>query len=153
MINKRKQYCLLIFVLVLAVTVLSGCLKGRGDWSYELTGGYAIDRVNAHGIALVHRQEGDTSGAYVIENFFVTDFCSNQGFIGLKGFATADIFATDAEMKSAGRIFYLVEVASGTVHGPYDDQDAFDQKCRSVSSRELGIWRATADITGQEAAK
>lgn len=151
MMNKKNQACLLICIFVLTVVLLSGCLPERGDWTYELVGGFAIDRINAHGISLVHREEGETSGAYVIESFFITDFCSNQGFIGVKGFSTAGTFATDEEMQSADQVYYLVEVGSGAVHGPYEDQESFDKECRARSSRELGIWKSTADITAQEA--
>lgn len=148
--NNKKQYSHLICILVLAAALLSGCLPERGDWSYPLTGGYVIDRANAHGIALTYSEDGEYPRTYVIENFFVTDFCSNQGFIGIKGFPTADIWATDEEMQSADRVYYLISVASGQVHGPYQDQESFDKECRALSSRELGIWKSTADITAQE---
>jgi hypothetical protein len=81
----------------------------------------------------------------VIENFFVTDFCSNQGFIGVKGIPTADIWATDEELQSQDRVYYLVEVTSGQVHGPYQDLESFDEKCHTISSRELGRWTSTAN--------
>ena len=141
-----RIYSRIVCALVFVAIVVSGCSIGRGDWQYELTGGYAINRLNAHGIALIHYEKEDTTGVYVIPNFYVTDFCMNQEYIGVKGIPTADMWATDEEMQSNNRVLYLVDVASGVVYGPYLNIEDFHEECDIVSSGDMGAWQSTNEI-------
>jgi hypothetical protein len=143
-----KEYSKLVCVLWLVSFIVSGCSAGRGDWRYQLTGGYAINRINAHGIALVHYGEDEDIGSYVITNFYVTDFCMNQEYIGVRGIPTVDMWATDSEIQGERRVLYLVDVASRDIYGPYSNLERFKEQCDIVSSGDMGAWQSTTELVG-----
>ena len=141
-----KKYNSLVLALLVVIFVISGCAAGRGDWEYDLLGEYSIDRLNAHGIALIINEGPEESGSYVIPNYYVTDFCVNERFIGVKGVRTASTWATDEELRNKDRVFYLVDAICNEVYGPYVDMDGFMEQCEMVDTGDMGCWCSTDDI-------
>ena len=138
---KRKM---IAFLLLIAFSfAVCGC---QGDWRYDLMGGYAITRIDSKCISLVHYEEADGPGSYVSENFFVTDFCRNQRFIGVQGIPTADTFATDEELAQTERCFYLVDTMDGKIYGPYSDQQEWTAQSHAVGTEDLPAWRSTDSL-------
>lgn len=153
MITRERRYTWsakgsvrLAVLLLVCIFTVSGCFAGQGDWKYALTNGYAIVRINAHGIALVHYKDPTGSGESVIPNFFVTDFCMNQAYIGVKGIRTEDIWATDKEIQNGKRMLYLVDVSKGDVHGPYSDMESFKNRCDKLSCGNMSSWKSVDEI-------
>lgn len=138
-----KNLSSLAIILLILTMIVYGCSAGRGDWEYALTGGYAINRINAHGIALVRYEDSTESGVVVIPNFFVTNFCMNQNYIGIKGIQTAGMWATDEEIQSQNRELYLVNIPSGDIYGPYSNPESFEKKCDLLSVGDMGEWQST----------
>lgn len=134
--NGRKLNDLLCIILIVAV--LSGCSVGRGDWKYSLSDSYALVRFNAHGIQLV-RQEGDI----VLPRFFVTDFFVNEDCIGIKGVETIGTWATDEEIGSDKRVFYLIDLAIDKIIGPLSNEVSFWEEFYAVCAEKNEQWQAT----------
>lgn len=141
-----KRLTNVICILLVLIVFVSGCSAGRGDWKYELIEGYAINRINAHGVVLVHYDTLSDSGAYVISNFYVTDYCLNQRFIGIQGIPTVDMWATDAELVVETRTFYLLDASKDILYGPYVTASDFAAQCVTVSSGNMGEWCSVNDI-------
>lgn len=137
-----KRTAALLLMMALAFT-LWGC---QGDWRYDLVDGYAITRVNSRHICLLHYETEDGSGRYVIEKFFVTDFCRSQNFIGLQGIPTADIFATEEELTKTERCFYIVDINGEIIHGPYADREEFVTRWAGLSGDVLPDWTSTEEM-------
>lgn len=134
-------------ILLILVIIASGCSAGRGDWEYELTGGYAINRMNAHGIALVRYTDSTETGVVVIPNFYVTEFCMNQNYIGVRGIQTTGMWATDKELQSQNRVLYLVDIRNGDIYGPHSNMEIFETQCDVLSAGNMGTWQSTTDIS------
>lgn len=140
-----------ILPLILTLLLLCGC--GLSDWTYELNGGYEIWRVNSHNIELVYRDREQNYTKVVIDNLFVTDFSLNERFIGVKGIPYAGMHsASDEELESNVRVFYLVDVTRGELYGRFDSKKEYDAKCLELSTGEMLPWRTTKGL-GVEADK
>ena len=140
--SRLKRICRLVLMLSLVVLIASGCLLERGDWQYELKDGYTIIRVNAHGIELA-RYNPDWDGyENILNHYYITDFCMNEAYIGVRGIPTADIWATDEELQSSNRVYYLVDISNGNCYGP-DSKLEFYNHCEQLSTGDLGDWQST----------
>ena len=116
----HRRNALIIMVIFVAI-ITSGC-AGTGDWNYQVTEGYYLLRNNSRQICLGYEGSIDGCFSYVIPCYFVTDFCYNSQYIGVSGISTAESFATEEELEREEREYYLVEVATHTVYGPYDKE-------------------------------
>lgn len=130
-----------VIVVIVLASMLLGCSAGRGDWDYELTGGYSIARMNGHCILLIR-----PSGSAVFSKLYITDFCMNDQYIGVCGISFLGQAATDEELEGDERKYYLVEVSSGTIYGSYDSLDSFIAQCETVSTGDLGEWYSTKEM-------
>lgn len=134
-----------IIPVVLALLLLCGC--GLSDWSYELTGGYEIWRINSRDIALVYCEREKDSCKTVIDNFYVTDFSMNARYIGVKGVPHTDMHgASEEDLASDVRKFYLVDVTSGELYGRFDSKTEYDAKCLELSTGEMEPWKSTEGL-------
>lgn len=137
-----------IISAILAITLIcSGCAKGRGDWSYELTGGYWINRLSGQKIILEYRESSEASGGTpVIRAFFVTDFCFNQQYIAVKGIPMKGTeLLTEQDFEREDRFYYLVETSSHSVFGPYNEEE-FLVQCDDLSVGDFGKWQNTREM-------
>ena len=123
----------------------SGC-AGIADWDYQLVGGYIIRRLNSYEIVLCDTENHpETSSSNVLPCYFVTDFCFNEQYIGVQGIPTAGHIASEAELESEQRWFYLVEVSTDVVFGPYDESE-FLAQCDELLVGDLGEWYSTKEL-------
>ena len=139
-----QKCCAYVMIVAMLLLLISGC--GLGDWRFDLYHGYAITRINSRSINLIYYETPDGPGSFVIERFFVTDFCMNQRLIAVKGIPTEDVFASEKELARKERWFYLVDTECAAVYGPYSDLGDFEAQCESVAAGDLGIWRSTAGL-------
>ena len=137
-------------MILLVVFTMTGC--GLSDWTYELNGGYEIWRLNSRDIQLVYRERGENFAEILINNYFVTDFSVNEGFIGVKGIPYADEVASEEDLASDTRVFYLLDVTSGELYGPFESKTEYDAKCLELSTGEMNPWKNTEGL-GVEADK
>ena len=133
-----------IGVILLIGVFTSGC-AGIADWEYQLTDGYAIHRVNSYSIILCDENHSETTSSIVLPCYFVTGFCFNEQYIGVQGIPTAGYIASEAELESEQRWFYLVEVSTDVIFGPYDE-DEFIAQCDNLLVGDLGEWCDTQEM-------
>lgn len=146
--NNRVMIKLLSVSLLLCLFVsLAGCslhaLGGdaRGDWTLELYGGYAIEKVNSHCINLVRLfDDGTGGGTYIIPNFFVQGFQTSEPYILLKGIHCEERFATDVELNATDYSYYLFSTADGMLAGPYASFDELVSSCADHALLVQDTW-------------
>lgn len=122
------------------ITALFEDYEGR-DWSIPLNEQYAIVHINGHEIVLIYKHDpNSTSGKFVISNYFIKEYCTNEQFIGLKGIPTENSAATDEELQNGETVFYIVEFESGTVYGPFPEEEAYGTMCRELGISSMNNW-------------
>ncbi|MBE6967255.1 MAG: hypothetical protein E7444_02290 [Ruminococcaceae bacterium] len=138
---------LLSVALLLCICVsLSGCSlhslvgDGRGDWTLELFGGYAIVKVNSYCINLVRLLEDGAGSTYIIPNFFVQGFQTSEPYILLKGIRCEGEFATDIERNATDYSYYLFNTADGMLAGPYASFDELAHSCADHALLVQDTW-------------
>lgn len=115
--------------------------EGR-DWSIPLNDHYTIVHINGHEIVLIYKHDPESaSGKFVISNYFIKEYCTNEQFIGLKGIPTENSAATDEELQNGETVFYIVEFESGTVYGPFAEETAYRTMCRELGISGLNSWQ------------
>lgn len=135
----------MIGIILLVMITTSGC-PGAADWEYQLTDGYKIVRASSYDIILCDDNRHPGAGSsIVLPNYCVTDFCFNEQYIGVQGIPTAGYGASEMERESDQRWFYLVEVSTDTVYGPYDE-DEYLAQCDSVAAGNMGKWCSTKEM-------
>lgn len=136
------------FFVLLGLLFMGVILAGRGDWTYELVGGYVLNRINGHSIVLGHSNHSEISGSssIVIQGYYVTDFCMDQEYIGVRGIPTMGMFATDEELESKQRWYHLIDISNDEVLGPYESEEEFVSICAEAGTGDLGQWRSTAEL-------
>ena len=55
-----------ILILLSVLAALAGCSAGRGDWKYEFTNGYVIDRVNGHSIVIAYQEAPASTAKQIV---------------------------------------------------------------------------------------
>ena len=145
--NRRALIKLLSVALLLCICVsLAGCspywlvFAGRGDWTLELFGGYAIVKVNSYCINLVRLLDDGAGGTYIIPNFYVLGFQTSEPYILLKGIRCENTFATDVERSSTDYSFYLFNTADGMLAGPYASFDELAHSCTDYALLVQDTW-------------
>lgn len=145
--SRRVLIKLLSVALLVCLCVsLAGCSlhsllgDGRGDWTLELFGGYAIVKVNSYCINLVRQLDDGAGGTYIIPNFFVQGFQTSEPYILLKGIRCEEEFATEEELKSTDYSFYLFNTADGMLAGPYASFDELAHSCADYALLVQDTW-------------
>lgn len=145
--SRRALIKLFSVVLLICICVsLAGCSPyslvgdGRGDWTLELFGGYAIVKVNSYCINLVRLLDDGAGSTYIIPNFFVQGFQTSEPYILLKGIRCEEEFATEEELKSTDYSFYLFNTADGMLAGPYASFDELAHSCADYALLVQDTW-------------
>lgn len=112
---------------------------GRADWELQITDQYYIIRANSRSKKI--SKSTDVNGVYVdvLSHFYVTRYCVNESYIFLEGIPTADVFASEEELMSDTRQYYLVDTGSGEVFGAYDSETELNE-FHIETSEELLSW-------------
>lgn len=143
--KKCREIFAIVLLLLFCTAIFCGC--GISDGVYHLTKEYYIIRVNANCIRLatLSNPELDTYSTY-ISNFYITNFCYNDRYIGLIGVATEEAFASDEEKEQNARIYYLVDSNYGVVYGPFQTKAEYLDQCDALEIAEVGEWLKPQDV-------
>ncbi|MBQ8830701.1 MAG: hypothetical protein IJ017_03795 [Oscillospiraceae bacterium] len=120
-----------LFSVVLLVITLCGC---NGDWEINLPGGFSIDRINSHHIALTKE------GQFVINNFFVTSLQIHEPYVCIKGIETEGSSATEDEIRARDTVCYLLNTETDELAGPYENEEEFRAYCKEVGVVMDELW-------------
>lgn len=144
-----KQFLnLAILMLVICLTLLS-CTDhilsvipgpGRADWEVQLSAQYYIIRANSSSKKIC--KATDTPGLYenVLSNFYVTKYSLLDTFISLEGIPTDGIFASDEELASSIRQYYLLDIQDGGLYGPYETADSMMESDLTKDINGSLVW-------------
>ncbi len=111
--RKGLSHFILLLFISLQIFVLSSC--GAGDWHYSgLPGDYEIWRINSKTITLVKRTS-DTGANSVIPSY-VSEVAWDENFILAQRQPTSDSY-------NASVSYYIVDVNSDEVHGPFTESE------------------------------
>lgn len=129
------------FLAVLLLITLASC-AGAGDWTYEdLPGDYLLIRANSRNIALLKRSGQGGTGTTIIPAY-VSEISYTEQYIFVKHAAVPEEMDIPIDITEVD--YYLIEVGTDTLCGPYD-RDGFDMMCET-----LGIaprqWQKTTDL-------
>ena len=145
--NGKMPLKLTITIIIIAL-LLNGCAidwwvgDGRGDWTLDLYGGYAISKINSREILLIHKENpNDTGGSIVIPNFFVTAYQLHEPYIYLEGISTQKMSATDEELERMALRYYVMNAINGDIIGPFDSFDGFLKHCNSIKMEISEAWQ------------
>ena len=136
----------IICIIILSILIaFCGC-GSEGDWMLVLNNGYIIFRANSHTIHLAKKSEWEDSHFYptVLPKYFVSYFCFNDRFVGVRGISTEDTIASDLEIKRSRQEeyaeYYLVDAETGEIWGPYQNETDFLTKCEELNTGDMGEW-------------
>lgn len=138
---------LIVIMLLSACSVESWVGDGRGDWTIDLYGGYAISKINSKEILLVYKENPNASGGSIIlPNYYVTAYQLCEPYICLEGVCTQEMSASYEELDARILSYYLIDTTDGEVYGPLKSQDSFLAYCRSLGL-EMNAWQYPAEST------
>lgn len=144
--NGSKLLKATIIVIVFTL-LLNGCSidwwvgDGRGDWTLNLQGGYAISKINSNEILLVHKNNpNDSGGTIVIPKYFVVAYQLYESYICLAGIRTQKISASEDELRETVLAYYLVETTNGEVVGPLKSYDELADYCSTIGLEINDKW-------------
>ncbi len=114
--------------------LLTGCSAewwagyGRGDWSIPIHNGYEITKVNSSEILLTYKENpDDTSCSIVIPYFYITAYQIQEQYILLEGIPTQNSMASDEELATELRSYYLINTTTGEITRPLSSQSLNDE--------------------------
>lgn len=111
--------------------------EGRGDWTLNLSGGYAISKINSKEILLIHKNNPeDSGGSIVIPNYFVLAYQQFDSYICLKGICTQERTISEDELEVGVLSYYIVDTNNSDIVGPIKSYSDLAVQC---SSREIEI--------------
>ena len=130
--------------LALLVLVMAGC-AGAGDWVSEpLAGSYVILRSSGTHIMLCRTEEN--GGYSPVVGALIWKAAFNEDFICLQ---QVDEPAVGEDVPIEPTVYYyIVEVSSGTVYGPYANPE-YDEQCKALAISGLIEWYNAKDFRPQ----
>ena len=129
-----------IGITLVCLLFLVSCSAGRGDYYIELQAGYAIDHVNSRKIDITHKEDGEVGRSVVIENYYITSYCLTDIYIALEGIPTAGWAASEDELESEQRNYYLIDTLSGDLSGPFESKTDFTKFCNTLNFAIFEEW-------------
>ena len=136
--------------IVVFALLLSACSAewwfgdGRGDWTLDLYGGYAITKINSKEILFIFKEDpNDSGGSIIIPNYFVLAYQLYESNIFLAGINTQGMSASEDELNNGALSYYLVDAVNGKVIGPIESRDEFGDCCSSWGLELKDEWIKT----------
>lgn len=128
-----KRFIKLTILMLIACTTFLGCAdpitsilpgSGRNDWNIQLSDQYYIVKVNSRCKSI--SKATASPGVYkdVLRCFYVTKYCVSDPFIAFEGIPTKGNFASEEELASDNRQYYLLDTRDESLYGPYDTDTA-----------------------------
>lgn len=148
-LQSGKRFLNLAVLMLVVCSTFGGCMDqiasvlpgpGRSDWELQLSSQYYIIKANSYSKKLC--KASDIPGVYenVLTNFYVTEYCVFEPFITIKGISTEGLFATEEELASNSRQYYLLGIRDGNLYGPYDTEDALMESDVSGDISMSLVW-------------
>ena len=144
--NGRRLINLLMAILIMML-LLSGCEGdwlvgyGRGDWTENLIGGYAIDKINSQDIEFIHKESYDDSGGtFSISNFLVVGYQIQEPYILLEGIHMQGWRVTEEELQAGVLSYCIVNAENDDILGPFETQNEFEAHCDALEITNYGEW-------------
>ncbi|MEB1808371.1 MAG: DUF3997 domain-containing protein [Bacillaceae bacterium] len=129
----KKQTSHYLITVILSLVLLSGC-AGLGDYDIDLPGNYSVVRTAAHQVTIAPKTSDTSWGSNIIPTK-VTELAWDDTYIlakqvGLK----EDPNNNSYQIPNREDVhFWMVEIKSGNVFGPLDEEGFRDKR------NELGI--------------
>ena len=149
--KKRLIPMLCLALIVVSTLSATGCkyllsmsgLGGAGDWEFHLTGPYAIWRINSRDIHLV-KETGDGTAVSVVPDYTLA-FQYGESAIGLKCLSSPkwDDNASVPVYDEDDAVFYLFLIRGEKLFGPFDSEEAYNEKCDELNADEMCGWITT----------
>ena len=124
-----KQNIIKFFLSIttlLCILLFSSC--GLLDWSYKLSNGYEIWRINSNDIVL--EKVSDESYEIALSRY-ILEFCYNESFVGLKRLSIDDDIPYASvhieEMDQSNPDYYLVDTENDLILGPMSSDEYYIQ--------------------------
>ena len=124
-----KQNIIKFFLSIttlLCILLFSSC--GLLDWSYKLSNGYEIWRINSNDIVL--EKVSDESYEIALGRY-ILEFCYNESFVGLKRLSIDDDIPYASvhidEMDQSNPDYYLVDTENDLILGPMSSDEYYIQ--------------------------
>ncbi|MGE7667267.1 DUF3997 domain-containing protein [Ureibacillus composti] len=131
---KKQRFIILI---VFSLLLLTGC-AGLADYSVDLPGNYSIVRTSAHQVT-ISPKNGDTGWGSPVIPTKVTEVAWDETYILAKqlGLMKDPNSSNGYEIPNKKDVrFWILEIESGGVMGPFDEASFKDKK------KELGISKS-----------
>lgn len=155
--GSNKRLCA-ICVLLCCCVLFTSC-AGLADWEYELPNDYCVTHINSMSIVFGKR---DVSTEQLIDpqiERFITDFCYNDSYIGLKRFALStmdfgtreetffgcsldDISKMEYNYEESDLEYYLVDAVKDKIYGPYTAEE-YGMQCEELNITGMCEWIST----------
>lgn len=149
--TQKKLLKAVVITLVFSLFV-GGCSSewwvgdGRGDWSFDLFGGYYIDKANSYAVSLCNDERKRTFGPgkfgsmefsgesnIIIPSYFVTACLLREPYICLEGIQTEEWWTiSEDELNTRVLIYYLVNAENDEIYGPFESYVALITFCHSL---------------------
>lgn len=138
-----------LILIALTAGVLASCAFGPGtqDWTAPLVGDYEIYRCSVHNIALTKKESGQSDVGVEVVGAEIYAVAWNDEHIFLQREPMKEVDETgDYYKEPHGEIsYYVVEVGSGEVFGPFD-LTAFEAKCADIGEAVPAKWTDVRDL-------
>lgn len=150
---KRKTFYFLCAAA--AVMTLTSCGFGFGpgfqDWSYDLSNGYQVLRVNTREILIGYKEPGGsvitqkTQKNGEIEpcgvDSYVSEFCTGDRFVGAQQAAVPSV---GDKVDLSNPRYYLIDTKNQKVFGPFRTQGDYESACKKQgAASKMGKWIKT----------
>lgn len=144
---------MLIKVIICSITiiaVLCGCSNdwlsgdGRGDWTVNICGNYALSKVNTDEIILIQKYESDLPGGnIVIPNYYILAYQVQEPYIFLEGLVSQKMSISAEERENNQRSYFAVLTTDDTIIGPFESYDLLIDYCTAHNLLITDEWKIT----------
>ena len=123
-----------ILMIIFIGVLLSGC--GSNDYILEISDDYVIARTDPEHRWFSQRCPNSDNCYTYIEDYSVTEYFVVNDLIGMRGFID-DVFDLSKDHGSSldqpkVDVFYIVDMRSGIIYGPYQSREHFLNKCIEI---------------------
>ena len=137
---------------MILVFMLSACSSewfigdGRGDWTLDISNGYAISKINSYEILLVYKENpSDSGGSIILSNYFIKAYQFYDPYLCLEGICTQEIAISQDELIAAELSYFLVNTNNGEIVGPFESYNDFAAYCGDIVLKISNNWIRVKD--------
>lgn len=138
--GKKIIYILVaIFIVLCSISAVS--CAGLSDWSYELSNGYCVSRVNSADISILREREEFSELSYeVVIDRYVICFCYNDVYVCARRLDVPQYDDFDPlELNVEEADYNIVNTETREVYKCLTE-DEYNQLCKELNIKELCDW-------------